>query len=78
MLTLGDVQKDAVDKEEERFDVEVLTPGETQVEEELSEAFVVNALPVPCLCLQLLFLRPFCPSFVQPCLLLVIHELLIS
>ena len=42
MSTGGHVEKDTVEEEKEGFDVEVLAPAETEVEEEFREAFVVD------------------------------------
>ena len=52
MVTLRDVQKDAINEEEEGFDVEELAPAEAEVEKELSEALVVDAFSVHLLSLH--------------------------
>lgn len=39
---LSDVQEDAVQEEQEGLDVQVLTPRQAQIEEELREPFVVD------------------------------------
>lgn len=53
MVSLGDIEENTVDKEEEGLNVEELTPGETQVEKELREALIVDSLFV-----QLFLLAP--------------------
>ena len=77
MLAFGDVQEDAIDEEKERFNVQELAPRQTQVEEELSEPFIVNALFV-----HLLHLLSFRDCFLvtsrsKPVLFVLIHELLV-
>jgi hypothetical protein len=44
MRAMGNVQENAVQEENVCFDVEMLTPGEAQVEEELRKALVFNML----------------------------------
>ena len=46
MVTLRDVQKDAINEEEEGFNVEKLAPAEAEVEKELSETLIVDAFSV--------------------------------
>lgn len=43
MLAACDIQKNAVHEKQKRFDVEVLSPAQAQVEEKLGQTFVVNA-----------------------------------
>jgi hypothetical protein len=45
VLPFRDVEEHTVHEKEEGLDVQVLAPGQTEVKEELREAFVVNALP---------------------------------
>ena len=44
VLAFSDVQEHTIDEKQECFDVQVLAPRETQVEEELRKSFVVNTL----------------------------------
>jgi len=44
VMSLGDVQEDTVDEEEERLDVQKLAPREAEIKEELSQTFIVDAL----------------------------------
>ena len=46
MVALRDVQKDAINEEEEGLDVEELAPAEAEVEKELSETLIVDAFSV--------------------------------
>ena len=45
---MRDVEENAVQEEDVRFDVEMLAPGEAQVEEELAEALILDVLDALC------------------------------
>ena len=77
MLTLGDIQEDTIDEKQERFNVQELTPRETQVKEELSESFVVYTFFVHLFYLSFLRLCFLIKSHSKPVLFVLIHELFV-
>lgn len=77
MIALGDVEEDAVDEEQEGLDVQELAPTEAQIEEELSEAFVVDTTAVELVSLGSLFGLTLVAALLQARLLIIIHESLI-
>ena len=77
MIALRDIEEHTVDKEEERLNVQVLTPRQAQVEEELCQALVVNALAIELCSLALLSHLLALSPFLKACLLFFIHEALI-
>lgn len=46
VVTLSYIQKDTVDKEQERFNIQELTPTQTEIEEKLCETLIVNTFSV--------------------------------
>ena len=77
VVTLGDVEEYAVDKEEEGLNVQELAPTEAQVEEEFSEALIVDAPPIQFFGLVLPTLLSLVTALLQARLLLCVHETLV-
>ena len=77
VVALCDVEKDTVDEEQEGLDVKELAPTETQIEEELGEALIVDTTAVKFVSLGSLFRLALVAALLQARFLIIVHESLI-
>ena len=54
VVTFGNVEKDTIDEEQERFNVEILAPRQAQIEEELRQSLIVDTFAIKLSCFTLL------------------------
>lgn len=77
VVAFGDVEEDTVDEEQEGLDVKELAPTETQIEEELGEALIVDTTAIEFVSFGSLFRLALVAALLQARFLIIVHESLI-